>query len=120
MKYFVLISLRKFDSEPEEAVRADGVSEDVLKLLLETYSTPSFVIKICPSEQEPKVIKQTKEISPMKLKYIGYSSHDDESQYRCPVCNKFYGGWDFVNGTVKTNEDGVFTCECGMPLRRPE
>lgn len=28
-----------------------------------------------------------------KAIYLGFNSHDDESRYRCPACNKPFGSW---------------------------
>jgi hypothetical protein len=56
--------------------------------------------------------------TPKEMEYIGYSSHDAESHHKCPCCGKGYGGWDFINGRVKT-QNGIFRCECGTLLKTP-
>lgn len=52
-------------------------------------------------------------------KYVGYSSHDDESRYQCPICKEGYGSWDFINGSVRVM-NGLFRCKCGQLLKKPE
>lgn len=60
-----------------------------------------------------------KQEKPGELKYVGYSSHDSESRYQCPVCKEGYGGWDFINGSVRA-VNGLFRCKCGKLLKKPE
>lgn len=31
-----------------------------------------------------------------KAEYIGFSSHDCESHYRCPECGKSFGSWSLI------------------------
>lgn len=67
-------------------------------------------------------IKQelAKQNDPLRMNYIGYSSHDDESWYECPKCKAHYGSWSFINGSV-TVTDGKFKChECGTILYVPK
>ena len=60
-----------------------------------------------------------KQNKPLKLKYVGYSSHDAESRYECPECKYPYGSWDFVNGKVMLT-DGKFRClKCKTILYEP-
>lgn len=66
---------------------------------------------------EPKPL-ETKE--PNKMIYVGFSQHDDESWYKCPVCNQPYGSWGFINGSVKVSDDGTFKCKCGTILVKPK
>lgn len=40
-----------------------------------------------------------------KAEYIGFSSHDCESHYRCPVCNGTFGSW-----SLERNENGNRYC----------
>ena len=61
---------------------------------------------------------ETKE--PNKMIYIGFSQHDDEAWYKCPVCNQQYGSWGFINGSVKVSDDETFKCECGTILVKPK
>ena len=51
---------------------------------------------------------------PQKMVYSGYSSHDCESHYKCPVCESDYGSWGFGKpGTT-------FNCtRCGATLIYP-
>ena len=68
----------------------------------------------------PAIIKsEGKQEKPGKLKYVGYSSHDDESRYQCPICKEGYGSWDFINGSVRMT-NGLFRCKCGKLLKKPE
>lgn len=67
-------------------------------------------------------IKQelAKQNEPLRMDYIGYSSHDCESWYECPKCKAHYGSWSFINGAV-TVTDGKFKChECGTILYVPK
>lgn len=57
---------------------------------------------------------------PNKMIYVGFSQHDDETWYKCPVCNQQYGSWGFINGSVKVSDDGTFKCECGTILVKPK
>ena len=57
---------------------------------------------------------------PNKMIYIGFSQHDAEAWYKCPVCNQQYGSWGFINGSVKVSDDGTFKCECGTILVKPK
>lgn len=66
-------------------------------------------------------IKQelAKQNKPLDLIYIGFSSHDCESWYKCPKCEEQYGSWSFVNGGV-TVTDKKFKCKrCGTILNEP-
>ena len=55
---------------------------------------------------------------PKKLEYVGFSSHDCDPKYRCPICKENYNGWDFINGRCKTykmswgyyKDKNVFEC----------
>ena len=68
----------------------------------------------------PAIIKsEGKQEKPGELKYVGYSSHDDESRYQCPFCEEGYGSWDFINGSVRIT-NGLFRCKCGKLLKKPE
>lgn len=40
-----------------------------------------------------------------KAIYLGFSSHDCESRYRCPVCNKPFGSWEIF--LQQPNENGT-------------
>lgn len=40
-----------------------------------------------------------------KAIYIGFSSHDCESRYKCPCCDKPFGSWEVFNN--KKNENGT-------------
>lgn len=55
-----------------------------------------------------------------KMIYVGFSQHDDEAWYKCPVCNQQYGSWGFINGSVKVYSDGTFKCKCGTILVKPK
>lgn len=66
------------------------------------------------SEEKPEEPEE-----PGELKYVGYSSHDDESRYQCPICKEGYGSWDFINGSVRVM-NGLFRCKCGKLLKKPE
>ena len=71
---------------------------------------------------ESDFIKQelAKQNKPLDLIHIGFSSHDCESQYKCPKCRKQYGSWSFVNGGVIIT-DGKFRCqECNTILNVPK
>lgn len=77
----------------------------------------AWVERIIP---EPyKAESEEKPEKPGELKYVGYSSHDDESRYQCPVCKEGYGSWDFINGSVRVM-NGLFRCKCGKLLKKPE
>ena len=51
--------------------------------------------RLLPKEDKPKVI------------YLGYSSHDCESRYKCPVCGALFGSWDIHE---EKNENGTKKC----------
>ena len=40
-----------------------------------------------------------------KAIYNGFNTHDADPMYKCPVCNKPFGGWDVFN--QKKNENGT-------------
>ena len=46
----------------------------------------------------------------MKMVYNGYSAHDTESHYKCPICGRDYGSYQLM---------GIdeLTCECGQLLK---
>lgn len=48
------------------------------------------------------------------LTTIGYSSHDAESWFECPVCKRQYHSWGFFHEGI--NSGDVFQCECGEKL----
>lgn len=77
------------------------------------------VIAWMPLPEPYKAESEEKPEKPWELKYVGYSSHDDESHYQCPICKEGYGGWDFVNGSVRVT-NGLFRCKCGKLLKKPE
>lgn len=54
----------------------------------------------------------------IEMNYAGYSVHDAETWHRCPYCGKSYGGWSFVNGSIKC-VNGKFKCKCGAILNKP-
>lgn len=59
-----------------------------------------------------------------ELNYVGFSSHDCESWYECPMCHAKYGSWGFfhMEKSEKEEKDGklVFTCKCGTKLYIPD
>lgn len=60
-----------------------------------------------------------KQNEPLEMDYIGYSSHDAETWYKCPKCGEKYGGWSFVNGSIILT-DGMFKCcKCKTILKEP-
>ena len=51
---------------------------------------------------------------PQKMVYNGFSSHDCESHYKCPVCETDYGSWGFGKA------GDTFKCrKCGATLIYP-
>lgn len=74
--------------------------------------------KVKADKGEHIITLATKE--PNKMIYVGFSQHDDESWYKCPVCNQQYGSWGFINGSVKVSDDGTFKCKCGTILVKPK
>ena len=68
---------------------------------------------------EPKILGVPDEDT-KRMIYVGFSQHDDESWYKCPVCNQPYGSWGFINGSVKVSDDGTFKCKCGTILVKPK
>lgn len=40
-----------------------------------------------------------------RAKYIGYSSHDCETWYQCPCCNRTFGSWSIFCQDM--NENGT-------------
>lgn len=53
------------------------------------------------------------------LVYVGFSSHDCESIYKCPCCGTFYYSWNLWNRGIKNGD--VFECDhCKVQLRMKE
>jgi hypothetical protein len=51
----------------------------------------------------------------VEMIYNGFSQHDCESHYKCPVCNKDYGSWKMLTFGK------VFKCNnCGTLLKTPK
>ena len=47
---------------------------------------------------------------PLEMIDNGYSSHDCESHYKCPICGKDYGSWSLMH------VEKEFECSCGQKL----
>lgn len=64
------------------------------------------------TEQEPMIqftktaaVGRSEYIPKPKAIYLGFSSHDCESRYKCPCCDKPFGSWEVFNN--KENENGT-------------
>lgn len=51
--------------------------------------------------------------------YLGFSSHDCEARYKCPVCGTLFGSWSIHR---EENENGTKKCcpDCKTELSWPE
>lgn len=63
--------------------------------------------RLLPKEDKPRAI------------YLGFSSHDCESRYKCPVCGALFGSWDIHR---EENENGTKKCcpDCKTELSWPK
>lgn len=62
------------------------------------------------SKCKPNEVETTKK--PPEAIYMGFNSHDCETQYKCPVCNRNFGGWSLPSGAK------IAGCPCcGSELR---
>ena len=51
-----------------------------------------------------------------KAIYKGFSSHDCESWYECPVCNKLFGDWVIFIQSENENGTNDYCPYCGSEL----
>ena len=58
--------------------------------------------------------EETYEGSYKHMRHIGYSSHDDESWFECPNCNKHIGAWSLFHKGIHSGD--IFECDCGEKL----
>ncbi len=63
-------------------------------------------------------VTESEDKTPINMVAIGYSSHDCESWYACPLCRTQYGSWEFFHKHLKGGD--VFKCSCGQKLYVPE
>lgn len=48
--------------------------------------------------------------------YLGFSSHDCESRYRCPRCNNIFGSWSVFNNKENENGTNLYCPSCKTEL----
>lgn len=55
-------------------------------------------------------------MSKLRAIYMGFSNHDCDAYYKCPVCGKVFGGWAVFR--QKKNENGTnhYCPECKTEL----
>ena len=107
----IIISLEELrDLEKGNVLNVECCGTKTKIICTDSFQDALTLLELSESEDKEK---------PGKLKYVGYSSHDSESRYQCPVCKEGYGSWDFINGSVRVM-NGLFRCKCGQLLKKPE
>ena len=89
-----------------EICKCDRCGEEV------NYLYPVKGMELCESCKTQFNIwfnKSKKSDKALEMLDNGYSSHDCESHYKCPICGKDYGGWSIPTGKE-------FECSCGQKL----
>lgn len=76
-----------------------------------------FTACLCPKckefyEADRKHVCRRRNSYPMRIpetkhhaQYLGFSNHDCESHYKCPVCEKSFGSWSVFH--QEKNENGT-------------
>lgn len=88
------------------------------------------VIPIKPSAEDIRMLKEKLKTSEqtkpkgdmehaMEMRYTGYSEHDSESHYECPVCKNDYGSWSMFNKGINKGET-FFCWYCDQKLIAPK
>ena len=67
-------------------------------------------------EPETSYIEDS-DTEPRKPIYQSYNSHDSETFYKCPWCNKTFGDWSLFNQTDRPDVTKPYCPWCHKPLK---
>lgn len=83
-----------------------------LQKLLETMEKQEPMIQF----QKTAAVGRSEYLPKPRAIYVGFSSHDCESRYRCPCCNTPFGSWDIYNNSKNKNGTKQYCPSCKTEL----
>ena len=118
---------------------------DIMNLIINKVYQKGYEdgLAACPNswpkiDNQQTTSKKPEENTIKPLKYTGFCSHSCESWYKCPICGKEYGSWQFFHkggtkGWFDIAESGYkveeawrgfekqgFVCDCGQRVYIPK